>query len=125
MGPSPYRKGGLARVARASFSPSTGSTAPFVGLLGTVLGIHAFTQSEYEAAAADPYYRELDSAGEPRIVPRTISVRIDVGTILHILRVRVRPPDLYNRHARGWVLALNTATGQEVYVREKYLEPVE
>ena len=115
MGPSPYRKGGLARVAHA---------AQRLVDLGAP-GIHVFTQSEYEAAAADPYYRELDSAGEPRIVPRTISVRIDIGTILHVLRVRVRPPDLYNRHARGWVLALNTATGQEVYVQEKYLEPVE
>ena len=115
MGPSPYRKGGLARVAHAAHR------------LGydAVPGIHVFTQSEYEREAANPYYRELDSAGEPRIVPRTVSVRIDVGTILHVLRVRVRPPDLYNRHARGWVLTLNTATGQEVYVQEKYLEPVE
>ena len=113
MGPSPYRKGGLARVVGLDARPAG---AP---------GIHVYTQSEYEREAADPYYRELDSAGEPRIVPRTISVRIDIGTILHVLRVRVRPPDLYNRHARGWVLALNTATGQEVYVQEKYLEPVE
>lgn len=113
MGPSPYRKGGLARVARL--------TAQLVA----APGIHVFTPSEYEREASDPYYFELDSAGEPRIVPRIVSVRIDVGTILHVLRTRVRPPDLYNRRARGWVLALNTATGQEVYVQEKYLEPVE
>lgn len=113
MGPSPYRKGGLARVARDAGWPKA---AP---------GIHVYTPEEYKSEAASPYYNELDSAGEPRIVPRTTHVRLDLGTILHVLRTRVRPPDLYNRHARGWVLTLNTATGQEVYVQEKYLEPVE
>jgi hypothetical protein len=116
MGPSPYRKGDLAQVKH---------WLPDGGPVRRAPGIHMFTQSEYEAEAANPYYRELDSAGEPRIPPRSTPVRLDSGTILHVLRVRVRPPDLYNRHARGWVLALNTATGQEVYVQEKYLEPVE
>lgn len=111
MGPSPYRKGGLARVA--------------LGHLEVPRGIHVYTQSEYKAEASDPYYNGFDSAGEPRIVPRTTNVRLDPGTVLHVLRTRVRPPDLYSRHARGWVLALNTNNGQEVYVQEKYLEPVE
>ena len=118
MGPSPYRKGGLARVT----GPKPGLTP---GQVQRPRGIHVYTPAEYEAEARDPYYNGLDDAGESRIVPRTTTVSLTQGSLLHILKARARPPDLYNRHARCWVLTLNTSTGQEVYVQEKYLEPVE
>ena len=107
-----FRKGDLTRVspARRGF--------------GSPMGIHIYTRAEYKEVCQDPCYRGFNDAGEAHIPPMGTHVALETGSILHILRARARPPNLYNRNSTGWLLAVSTQTGQEIYIQDKYLQPV-
>ena len=107
-----FRKGDLARVVPGRW----GYRSP--------MGIHIYTRAEYEEVRQDPSYRGLNDAGETHIAPIGTHVALEAGSILHILRARARLPNLYNRDSTGWLLAVSTQTGQEIYIQDKYLQPV-
>jgi hypothetical protein len=88
-------------------------------------GVRVLTAAERERLAVDPWYRELDSAGEPRLVPRHRVERIDPGTLVTVLRARGGGAP----RARGWsqsghVLVLDPSSGNELYIKRHFLEAI-
>lgn len=90
-----------------------------------VLGLYALTTSERHAMQQDPYFRGMDDAGEPRTVPDSGLLRLEPGSLVTVIRARVRPPAAWNCSKGGYVLVCSPAVGREVYIRESYLEPLE
>lgn len=89
-------------------------------------GVRVLTTAERERLEADPWYRELDSAGEPRLVPRHRSEKIDPGTLVTVIRARAKaPPELgWGKWAHGHVLVLDPSTGNELYIKRHFLEAI-
>lgn len=106
MPASRFQKGDLARTLEGTFT----------------YGHRRLTPAEREANSRDPYFMELDDAGEPRLQPEFKTVKIEGGTILHVLRARVSPGD--GRRDRGWMLVMDMKTGHEICVRSDELLPV-
>ena len=89
-------------------------------------GVRVLTAAERERLAVDPWYRGLDSAGEPRLVPRHRVERIDPGTLVTVLRARASAPDDlgWGRSQSGHVLVLDPSSGNELYIKRHFLEAI-
>lgn len=67
----------------------------------------------------------FDSAGEPRLPPRSRTVDIWRGRIYAVLRARARVSLGYGNPIGGLTKILCTVTGEEAYVKRDLLEKVE
>lgn len=112
-----FKKGDLARVVRDP------SPRRVWYMENRINGVGVYTASELEEMYRDPYYQGLDDAGESRLVPRTAHWILEAGDLVTVVRARARPPES-GRFARGFVLVCSTRHGRELYVREKFLEPI-
>ena len=90
-----------------------------------VLGRYTLTTSERDALKQDPYFRGLDDANVPRTVPDSGLIRLEPGSLVTVIRTRIRPPVAWVCAKGCYVLVCSPATGREVYIREVYLEPLE
>ena len=91
-------------------------------------GIRTITAAERDWMAQDSYWRELDSAGEPRIIPRHMVDQLVLGLLVTVVRARVKAPSASPLGGRkvghGHVLVLDPKSGHEYYVKRHYLEAV-
>jgi hypothetical protein len=87
-------------------------------------GVRSLTQAERDRMEHDPWWRELDSAGEPRIMPRHKCEHLEPGQLLTVIRARASAPrDLcWGKWAHGHVLVLDPSSGHEYYIKRHYLE---
>jgi len=91
-------------------------------------GIRTITAAERDWMAQDSYWRELDSAGEPRTIPRHMVDQLVLGLLVTVVRARAKAPSASSlgggRWAHGHVLVLDPKSGHEYYVKRHYLEAV-
>jgi hypothetical protein len=88
-------------------------------------GIRTITAAERDWMAQDSYWWELDSAGEPRIIPRHMVDQLVLGLLVTVVRARAKAPSVSAlTWAHGHVLVLDPKSGHEYYVKRHYLEAV-
>jgi hypothetical protein len=63
----------------------------------------------------------LDSAGETKLPPRSVSVRLSYDKIYHVLRARCRASLGYGNPTPGMACILDTQTGREIYIKRDQL----
>ena len=88
---------------------------------GTVEAFYKLTPEQRKAMANQDYFKEMDSAGESRLVPSEGRDALHRDRVYPLLRARAAA--VYNyRKIGGLALVLDTESGRELYVARKYLE---
>ena len=112
MPSSRFRKGQLVRVV-----------PPMGHLLNSADAITRCTAAEREQMYSLPYFRELGDDGESRLVPHYNYIDTPEGSLLTVIRARAASPLRYK--GKGYVLALSTTMGLELWIHESMLQPIE
>lgn len=107
-----FKKGQLVRVVPPMGPIQSGAAA-----------IMRLTEAEREHMYSLPYYREMGSDGESRLVPHYTHTQLTEGSLLTVIRGRAASPLSHKR--KGYVLALSTIMGRELWIHESMLEPIE
>lgn len=107
-----FKKGQLVQVVPPMGPIQSGAAA-----------IMRLTAAEREHMYSLPYYREMGEDGESRVVPYYTHTQPPEGSLLTVIRARAASPLAYKR--KGYVLALSTAMGRELWIHESMLEPIE
>ena len=73
-------------------------------------------------AGAEPWH---DSAGEPRLAPRSVSVYLPIDGVFIVERARCRVRLGYGNPTGGMTRILDTQSGEHAYVPREILEVIE
>jgi hypothetical protein len=79
--------------------------------------------AEAHAAGEDAWHITMNDAGESRLPPTSVNVKIYPSQVYQVLRARVVGHWNYHRHP-GQCLVLDVNTGREVYVPRSFVEAV-
>jgi len=113
MAQARFRKGQLVRVVRGR---------PLLSL--TAVATTRLTDAERTEMYDLPYYRGMGDDGEGRLVPHFVHTHPVAGSLLTVVRARAAYPEPSVRR-KGYVLALSTDMGREIWIHETLLEPLE
>lgn len=82
------------------------------------------TEAERREMYDLPYYKGMGDDGESRLVPHFVHTHPAAGSLLTVVRARAAYPGPSTR-SKGYVLALSTDMGREIWIHETLLEPLE
>ena len=91
---------------------------------GIVCGRRLITDEEQEAWYASDASKGMNSAGESKLPPTSVSVPVHRGDILRVERARCRMKFGYGNPTGGWAQVRRIKTDEVFYIKRDHLEVV-